>query len=82
MNRAKVYVNVLAKFDAEGNITPISVEWEDGRIYEIDRVLDVRRGSSLKAGGTGMRYTIRIGRNQTMLYYENPAWFVERKANT
>lgn len=82
MERAKVYVSVLAKFDAEGNITPISVEWEDGHIYEIDRVLDVRRGASLKAGGAGMRYTVRIGRSQTMLYYEDPAWFVERKANS
>lgn len=78
-NQNKVYVRVQAEFDEEGNITPLSVKWENGRVYEIDRVLDVRRSASRKAGGTGMRYTVRIGWNQTHLFYEDPAWFVERK---
>ena len=59
-NQNKVYVRVQAEFDEEGNITPLSVKWENGRVYEIDRVLDVRRSASRKAGGTGMRYTVRI----------------------
>ena len=79
MGDQKVYVEVLARFDREGNMRPLSIRWEDGHIYEIDRVLDVRRGASLKAGGTGMRYTVRIGRSRTMLYFEDPAWFVQRK---
>lgn len=79
MNKAKVYVEVIAKFDREGNIEPITVKWEDNTIYQIDRVLDVRRGASLKAGGSGMRYVVRIGNNRTVLYHEDPAWFVERK---
>ena len=78
-NQNKVYVRVQAEFDEEGNITPLSVKWENGRVYEIDRVLDVRRSASRKAGGTGMRYTVRIGRKQTLLFYEDPAWFVERR---
>lgn len=79
MNHRKVYVDVLARFDREGNITPLSVKWEDGRVYEIDRVLDVRPAASLKAGGAGIRYTVRIGRTRTLLFFEDPAWFVERK---
>lgn len=79
MGEKKVYVEVFARFDREGNMIPLSIQWEDGQIYEIDRVLDVRRGASLKAGGSGMRYTVRIGRSCTMLYFEDPAWFVERK---
>lgn len=79
MRDRKVYVKVLAEFDREGNITPQSIEWEDGHVYHVDRVLDVRPAASLKAGGTGIRYTVRIGRSQTMLFFEDPAWFVERK---
>jgi len=79
MKNNKVYVKVLAEFDQAGKVTPLSVEWEDGHVYQIDRVLDVRPGASLKAGGAGMRYTVRIGRTRTMLFFENPAWFVERK---
>ena len=75
----KVYVEVTAKFDTEGNITPLSVTWEDGTVYEIDRILDKRRAASLKAGGIGMRYTCLISGRQSYLYYEEPSWFVEGK---
>ena len=75
----KVYVEVTAKFDTEGNITPLSVTWEDGTVYEIDRILDKRRAASIKAGGIGMRYPCRISGRRSYLYYEEPRWFVERK---
>ena len=75
----KVYVEVTARFDVEGNITPLSVTWEDGTVYEIDRILDKRRAASLKAGGIGMRYTCRILGQRSYLYYEEPRWFVEGK---
>lgn len=75
----KVYVEVVAMFDADGNITPLSITWEDGRVYNIDRVLDVRRAASLQAGGIGMRYRCRIAGKETYLWYEMPRWFVEGK---
>ena len=75
----KVYVEVTAKFDTDGNITPLSVTWEDGTVYEIDRILDKCRAASLKAGGIGMRYTCRILGQRSYLYYEEPRWFVEGK---
>ena len=75
----KVYVEVTAKFDTEGNITPLSVTWEDGTVYTIDKVVDKRRATSLKAGGIGMRYTCRILGQESYLFYEEPRWFVEAK---
>lgn len=75
----KVYVEVIARFDAEGNITPLTVIWEDGRVFEIDKVLDIRRAASLKAGGIGVRYTCRIRGRETFLWYEEPRWYVEGK---
>jgi hypothetical protein len=53
--------------------------WEDGRRFPVDRVLDVRQAHSLKTGGTGMRYTVRLGGQSTYLFYEGPRWFVEAK---
>ncbi len=44
----KVYVEVTAKFDTERNITPLAVAWEDGTVYEIDRIVDKRRAASLR----------------------------------
>ncbi len=75
----KVYVGVRAEFTPEGRILPRSVIWEDGREYQVDRILDVRRAASLKAGGAGIRYTIRIGAVRTFLFLEEDRWFVERK---
>lgn len=75
----KVYVDVTAEFDTEGNIMPLAVEWEDGRIFQVDRVTDVRPAASLKAGGTGIRYTCRILGTQTYLWKEGNRWFVEAK---
>ena len=77
--REKRYVGVVSRTDEEGNVTPLSVLWEDGRKFEIDRVLECRRAASLKTGGTGMRYTVRIGANITYLFYEEPRWFVEER---
>jgi hypothetical protein len=75
----KVYVEVTAHFDLEGNMTPLEILWEDGRRFEIDRVLDRRRAASLKAGGVGIRYLCRILGRETYLFYEGPRWFVEGK---
>ena len=78
-NREKRYVKVSSVTDEDGCITPTAIEWEDGITYEIDRVLDVRRAASLKVGGTGMRYLIRIGDATTYLFHEDPKWYVEAK---
>lgn len=56
----KVYVDVDAVFTREGILQPRRIRWSDGKVYVIDRILDVRRAASLKAGGAGIRYTCRI----------------------
>lgn len=84
----KVYVSVAVDFDSLGQMIPKSLVWEDGRQYEIDRLVDVRPTYAAKAGGQGDRYTVRIGNQEKFLFFEhNPAygekipgrWFVERK---
>lgn len=56
----KQFVSVEAKFDTDGNLLPLCICREDGRRFEIDRVLDIRFAASLKSGGTVLRYTCRI----------------------
>lgn len=73
----KIYVKVIAEFDTDGTVTPLSMEWEDGTVYEIDKVTDARRRASMRVGGTGMCYTCVIRRQERYLYFENPRWFVE-----
>ena len=76
----RAYVKVIVSVDETGKVRPLSIEWEDGRIFYVDRLLDVRRAAATKAGGHGMRYTVRIGEKQTYIFCdEQQRWFVEEK---
>ena len=73
----KIYVEVNAHFDTHGTMMPRAVIWRDGRVFGIDRVMDIRRAASTKAGGVGQRYTCMVRGKRTYLWYEDPRWFVE-----
>ena len=84
----KVYVEVDASFREDGYMLPKALIWEDGTIYQIDRVTDIRQAAAMKAGGQGDRYTIIINGKQSYLFFERSTnlsgnvigrWFVERK---
>jgi len=81
----RIYVEMLVNYSPDGTMTPTALKWEDGHVYEIDRVLDVRRAASA-AGSMGIRYTVRIMGRERRLFYEDtysttgqPRWFVENK---
>lgn len=73
----KTYVRVRAETDVDGNIVPTHIIWADDRVFAIDRVLDVQRRASTKAGGLGLRFTVRIHGKERYLFFEDPRWFVE-----
>ncbi|MBQ8538686.1 MAG: hypothetical protein IJ433_03445 [Ruminococcus sp.] len=75
----KQYVSVTATFDADGNILPLKINWDDGRTFEIDRITDIRYAASLKAGGAGIRYTCRIKQIEKYLFLEDNRWFVNNE---
>ena len=74
----KKNLEVNADFDLDGNIRPTAITWEDGRVFEIDRILDVRRAASLKAGGVGIRYICRVRGKTVKLFNEEGRWFMEK----
>ena len=74
----KINLQVNADFDLDGNIRPRAITWEDGRVFEIDRILDVRRAASLKAGGLGIRYICRIRGKEVRLFNDEGRWFMEK----
>ena len=68
MESSKVYVNVMAEFTNDGRLLPRSFIWKDGHVYEIQKVTDVRRAASLKAGGAGIRYTCIVDGKEYVVY--------------
>lgn len=77
-NEHKVYIRVEAVFHPDGRLLPVALWWENGRRYTIDRVIDICRAASLKAGGSGIRYTCMVHGRKTCLFYEEDRWFMER----
>ena len=81
-NDLKVYVEVNVDILSDGKVLPRSFVWEDGSRYAIDRIVDVRRAASLKAGGAGLRYTVRVRNKETYIFREEDhgvdRWFLER----
>ena len=72
------YIDVTARFYPDGRVIPLCINWEDGRKFEIDRVLDIRRAASLKKGGIGLRYTCRILGRERYLFLDGTKWFISR----
>ena len=80
MESSKVYVDVNATFSKDGRLIPKSFIWTDGHVYDIQRVKNVCRAASLKAGGVGIRYTCVVDGRECHLYYEdNNMRFLEGK---
>lgn len=75
----KVYVEVTAKFDTDVIMMPVSFIWEDGTVYQIDRIKAKERCASRKAGGTGIMYTVMVDGKECHLFYEFDKWFMERR---
>ena len=77
--RRKQYVPVVVRFDTEGKLRPLVIEFDEERKYPVDRVLDVRRAACQRVGGVGDRYTCQINGQVTYLWMEKGIWFVEAK---
>lgn len=77
--RRKQYVPVVVRFDTEGKLRPLVIEFDEGHKYPVDRVLDVRRAACQRVGGVGDRYTCQINGQVTYLWMEKGIWFVEAK---
>jgi len=77
----RVVVKVNADFDLDGKVAPRSVTWPDGRVFTIDRILDVRPGAA-RSGGSGTIYTCRIEGHEIPLYFDlcHEVWFMDGKS--
>ncbi len=76
INQHRLYVKITAKHDTKGRIKPVYLHWEDGRKFEVDKVVDVRKAVSLT--GEGMLYACRIAGKQVNLFCDAGRWFIEK----
>ena len=74
----KIDLTVNVRHEIGGRAVPTSIVWNDGRVFDIDKVLDIRKAASLKAGGIGIRYTCLICGKTVLLFNDNDTWFIEK----
>ena len=75
--REKRYVPVVVRFDAEGQLRPLEIEFDEEHRYAVERVLDVCRAACQTVGGVGVRYTVRVQGQERYLWLEKNRFFVE-----
>ena len=73
----KVYVDVYAVMLRNGTVMPRRFQWEDGAIYQIDRILHITPASATKFGGRGNSYTVMIEGQEKYIFREDDKWFME-----
>ncbi len=79
--RLRHYVRCVHATDIYGVVTPLWVEWDDGRTFRIDRVLSRRGVARTRQAGSGTCYTVQIGRHITNVYRAGDGrWYVEVEA--
>ena len=71
------FIDVFAKMTADGVPKPLSIIWEDGRSFEVDKIMDIRKKASTKGGGAGTRYLVRIKGSEKFLFLNDYKWFIE-----
>ena len=71
---SKVFVQVDFRRLESGEVVPLTVALEDGRVWNIDRVL--HSSSSIDGEFEGIRYTVIIGSAEKYIYRVGHAWYV------
>ena len=73
----RIYVAAVVRFDPEGNITPLWIEWKNGKQYEIDKILSTEVNASLRPGANGYRFQVRILGQERTLGYDGRRWYLD-----
>ena len=70
----KVYVSVESITYADGSIVPLKIFWDDGRTWDIKRVIHM--AEPVNNEFEGIRYTILIGSAVKNIYRLGSSWYV------
>ena len=71
------YIEVHAKMPPTSWPLPLKIIWDDGKTYEIDKILDIKKRASTKGGGAGIRYLVKIKNQTRYLFLKDYSWFIE-----
>lgn len=73
----KKRVSVMSVTDPEGVVTPLSIIWDDGRIFDISMPENRGMQASEHLGEYVHEYLVTIKHSKKRLYKDSLSWFVE-----
>ncbi len=79
LHRRKKYVEVETLHRLDGMVIPTAVRWDDGRRFEVRRIVSTARMPKRGASGGDIRYRVIINGREANLHYEPPLWYVDEK---
>ena len=71
-------VDVMCIYHKNGQIKPVSIIWDNGHEYHIDRILQITAARSGYNGKPGIRFTCLFGHSERFLFLEEGKWFIEQ----
>lgn len=75
INKPKKLISVICEYRKTGEIIPLYIVWDDAIKYPIERVLNVQPAAIV--GIEGIRYTVKIGSQQRIMYLSEGKWYIE-----
>ena len=73
----RIELDIIVEHRKDGLALPKTIIWDDGRRFDIDRVLDIRKAAATKCGGIGICYICRIRGREYRIFDEDGKWFIE-----
>lgn len=75
----KVNVAVTVNHYKDGTMEPLAIEWHDGRVFEIDKIIKSYIGPVVRSGGYGHIFICRVRNKEVFLYHEemDNKWYIE-----
>jgi hypothetical protein len=74
----KVFVTVLAEHDTNGHCKPISITWEDGRVYEINASWTCAKQRPSRPAVLAYGTNAESGK-ETFLFDDEGKWFLRQR---
>ena len=71
------YLEIIALMKPESPPIPQKLIWDTGQIFDIDKVIDIKKRASTKGGGAGIRYLVKINNHERYLFLKDYNWFIE-----
>lgn len=78
MLNKKIELDILVEHTKDGRSLPKTILWDDGRRFDIDKILDIRQATTLKCGGAGMKLYLQNLWQTACIFNEEDKWFVEK----